>query len=164
MFPPESTFRMEFKPLFLFIYIAGSIAGATSIISWTVLAPSFSDVETYIVLKTVGHYIVFFAPVYSAACAYALTTYFRYVITIDGIGGKSLLGPVRLARWGDIGQMKPVRIGNLHFVRLVTRDRGLPIWLPLFIRDDEAFGGTILQYAPMDNVARSLVRTVHLAA
>ena len=50
MFPPMSTFRMEFKPVFLFIYIAGSIAGSASIILWTQLDPTYSDVRIPVVL------------------------------------------------------------------------------------------------------------------
>jgi len=157
-------FRMEVKPVFLFVYVAASLFGGVSIVLWSLLDPAMTMIPIHVVLDTIGYYVVFFAPVYAAGFALVMSRYFKYLVTTEGIRGQNLLGVSRFAAWEDIGEIRHVRIGNLGFARLHTEDGKLPIWLPLFLNDDEGFGGTILQFAPEDNVTRSLVRTVHLAA
>ena len=158
------SFRMEFKPVFLFVYVVGSLFGAVSIFLWSALDPSMKMIPTYVVLDTIGYYIVFFAPVYAAGFGLVMSRYFKYIITTDGIRGQNLLGVSRFAEWDSIGEIRSVRIANLSFARLLTSDGKSPIWLPLFLSDDEGFGGTILRCAPEGNVTRNLIRTVHLTA
>lgn len=164
MFPPASSFRMQFKPVFLFVYIVGSIGGAAFVVLWRFLDPQLANVESFVLLETIGYYTVFVCPVYAALCAWLMARGFQYKVTPEGIGGAGFFGSKRFAKWEDISTVKPAQVGNLGFVRLVTTDGALPVWLPLFVRDDEGLGGTILEHAPEDSVARSLVRTVHVAA
>lgn len=158
MFPPSSSFRMEFKPVFLFVYIVGSLAGTILLLLWSWLDPRLANVEAYITLETAGYYIVFFSPLYSAFCAWIMSSRFKYEVTENGIGGKGLIGSSRFARWEDLSYVKPISVGNLSFIRIVTTDGKLPVWLPIFMDNNGKLGGTILRWAPQDNVARSMVR------
>lgn len=155
---------MDFRPVFMFVYITGSIMGGLCIMLWAALDPAMRIIPFPIVLDTVGHYIVFFSPAYAALCALVMSRYFCYVVDANGICGQNLLGASRMAEWDSITKITPVKLGNLTFAKLVTNDGKLPVWLPLFVHDEEALGGTILNFAPEDNVTRQLVRTIHLAA
>ncbi len=93
-----------------------------------------------------------------------MSRYFKYVITENGIGGQNLIGASRFVEWDSIAEIRPIKIGNLTFVKLITDDGKPPIWLPLFISDEQVFGGALLECAPENSAIRGLVRTIHLAA
>ena len=160
---PTHGFRMEFKPVFLFTYVLGAIAGSIAIILWRMLDSSLQTVPYAVVLDTIGFYLILIAPFYAGVCGLALSRYFKYVITENGIGAQNLIGASRFVEWDSIAELRPIKIGNLSFVRLVTEDKKPPMWLPLFIDDEQVFGGALLKCAPKDNAIRGLVRTIHLA-
>ena len=161
---PTHGFRMEFKPVFLFTYVTGAIVGSIAILLWRMLDASLQQVPYSVVLDTIGYYLILIAPVYAGISALVMSRYFKYIITDDGIGGQNLLGASRFAYWETIAEIRPIKIGNLTFVKLITDDGKPPVWLPLFISDEQVFGGTLLKCAPEDSAIRGLVRTIHLAA
>ncbi len=157
-------FHMEFKPVFLFTYVTGAIVGSVLIMLWRMLDASLAMIPYSVVLDTIGYYLILIAPFYAGICGLAFSRYFKYVITENGIGGQNLMGASRFVEWDSIAELRPVKIGNLAFVRLVTEEKKPPMWLPLFISDEQIFGGALLECAPEDNAIRDLVRTIHLAA
>ena len=74
------------------------------------------------------------------------------------------MGVSRFVKWDCIVELRPIRFGNLAFVRLQTEESKAPMWLPLFLSDEQVFGGALLDFAPKDNAIRGLVRTIELAA
>ncbi len=161
---PTHGFRMEFKPVFLFTYVLGAIVGSIAIMLWRMVDASLQMVPYSVVLDTIGYYLILIAPFYAGICGLAMSRYFKYVITEDGIGGQNLIGASRFIEWDDIAELRPIKIGNLAFVRLVTEEKKPPMWLPLFINDEQVFGGALLECAPEDNAIRGLVRTIQLTA
>ncbi len=155
---------MEFKPVFLFVYVAGAIAGSIFIGLWRMLDASLQMVPYSVVLDTIGYYLILIAPIYAGLTALVMSRYFKYIITDDGIGGENLFGASRFAHWESIAEIRPIKIGNLSFVKLITDDGKQPVWLPMFISDEQVFGGALLQCAPEDSAIRGLVRTIHLTA
>ena len=161
---PTPGFRMEFKPVFLFTYVLGAIVGSIAIMLWRLLDASLQTIPYSVVLDTIGYYLIFIAPVYAGVCGLVMSRYFKYVITENGIRGQNLIGASRFVEWDSIAELRPITIGNLAFVRLVTEGEKPPMWLPLFISDEQVFGGALLECAPEDSAIRGLVRTIHLAA
>jgi len=161
---PTPGFRMEFKPVFLFTYVLGAVVGSIAIVLWRMLDASLQTIPYAVVLDTIGYYLVLIAPFYAGVCGLAMSRYFKYVITENGIGGQNLIGASRFVEWDSIAELRPIKIGNLAFVRIVTEEKKTPMWLPLFINDEQVFGGALLDFAPEDNAIRGLVRTIHLAA
>lgn len=161
---PTHGFRMEFKPVFLFVYITGAIVGSILILLWRMLDASLQMVPYSVVLDTIGYNLILIAPFYAGVCGLVMSRYFKYVITEDGIGGQNLIGASHFVEWDNIAELRPIKIGNLAFVRLVTEEKKPPMWLPLFISDEQVFGGALLECAPEDSAIRGLVRTIHLAA
>ncbi|MCH8204084.1 MAG: PH domain-containing protein [Candidatus Hydrogenedentes bacterium] len=161
---PTHGFHMEFKPVFLFTYVLGAVVGSIAIMLWRMLDASLQMVPYSVVLDTIGYYLIFIAPFYAGVCGLVMSRYFKYVITEDGICGQNLIGASRFVEWDSIAEIRPIKIGNLAFVRLVTEEKKPPMWLPLFISDEQVFGGALLDCAPEGNAIRGLVRTIHLAA
>ena len=161
---PTHGFRMEFKPVVLFVYITGSIVGSSLIVLWRILDASLQMIPYSVVLDTIGYYLVLVAPFYAGVCGIVMSRYFKYVITENGIGAKNLAGASRFVAWDSIAELRPIKIGNLTFVRLITEDNRSPMWLPLFVSDEQVFGGALLDCAPEDSAIRGLVRTIYLAA
>lgn len=150
-----STFKMDPAPVFLFTYIVGSVACAGLVAVLALTDPAFQQAKVSVVLETIGYILVFFGPPYAALCALIATHYFQYTVTADGIGGQNLLGKSQFVAWSDIAMLKPIRIGNLEFVRLVSGNGARPIWLPMFVRNETAFDNTIMQWAPQGPVAQA---------
>ena len=153
------SYRMEFRPMFLFTYNLTAIGGSLFVWLWARYSASAGDIPTHVILETIGYVAVFFAPPYSALCTFIITRYFRYSISSRGIGGKNAGGSARFISWDSISSVKPIRFGNLTFIRVLTEDNKLPVWMPLFIRSERAFDDSIREHAPEGNVARTLFIT-----
>jgi len=157
MSPTSCSFKMDPAPVFLFAYIAGTALCSLFVGGLAVFDPSFQQAKLSVVLETIGYIIVFFGPPYAALCALVLAHYFKYTVTPEGIGGQNLMGKSTFVAWGDVRELRPARIGNLAFARLVSAEHARPVWLPLFVRNEAALDSSILQWSPKDHVARSLV-------
>ncbi|PCJ56499.1 MAG: hypothetical protein COA73_12000 [Candidatus Hydrogenedentota bacterium] len=149
----EYTFRMDFMPVFLFVYIVGSVLGALAIVSWVSLDPGL-DVERNVMLETVGFYIMLFSPPYSILCAVVMNRYFTYIVSEDGIRGQNLLGKSQFVPWKAIRQINPIHIGNLRYARIVSETEKLPLWFPLFLNDEKIFARSLQELAPEGNAIR----------
>jgi len=154
---------MEFKPVFLFIYIAGSVAGSLFILLWRMVDANLQAVPLYVVLDTIGYYLILVAPLCAGICGLITSRYFKYVISDEGIHAGNLAGASRFVHWDSIAELRPIQIGNLAFVRLVTEDGASPMWLPFFISDEQLFGGALLDCAPKNSAIRNLICTVQVA-
>lgn len=159
MSPTSCSFKMDPAPVFLFAYISGSVVCSAFVASLALFDPAFQQAKLSVVLETIGYIIVFFGPPYAALCALVLAHYFKYTVTPEGIGGQNLLGKSTFVAWSDVTELRPVRIGNLAFARLISADATRPVWLPLFVRNEAALDSSITQWSPQDHVTRSLVRT-----
>jgi hypothetical protein len=149
----EYTFRMDLMPVFLLVYIAGSVFGALAIMAWVTFDPSL-DVKRYVMLETVGFYIAMFSPVYSVLCAVVMNRFYTYSVTSDGISEQKLLGKSQFIPWKAIQKINPVHIGNLRYARIFTDAEKLPLWFPLFLNDEQIFARSLQELAPEDNVIR----------
>ncbi len=151
-----SSFKMDPAPVFLFTYVTGSLACAGFVGVLAVTDPAFQQAKLSVLLETIGYILVFFGPPYAALCALLATHYFQYTVTAEGVGGQNLIGRSQFLRWSDIAAMKRVRIGNLEFIRVMSREGGRAIWLPLFVRNEPAFDATMMQWAPPGHVSHRL--------
>lgn len=147
---------MEPAPVFLFAYIAGCAMCSALVAALAMASPQFSGAKLPVVLETIGYVIVFFGPPYAALCALVLAHYFKYSVTADGVSGQSLLGRPTFVPWTDITAMKPARIGNLEFVRLITASGARPVWLPMFVRHAAGAGGEVTKWGPQFQNLQSL--------
>jgi len=77
-------FRMEFMPVFLFVYIFGSVGGALLVPVWVTLDPTLNG-EPSVLLETIGRIIIFFSPPYAGLCALFMNRYFRYTVSREGV-------------------------------------------------------------------------------
>jgi hypothetical protein len=155
--PESEPYRTEFWPVFLCVYIVGAVGGALFLPLWVWLDPTLS-VRPHVVLEGIGYVAVFFSPPYAALCALFMSRYFTYFVTSEGIGGRSGSGKLRFVPWSQIDEVKPVALGNLRYVRVVTSDDSLPVWLPLFLRNAVDFDSRLTEHAPEDHVVRRLFR------
>lgn len=152
-----SSFKMDPAPVFLFAYITGSVACALFVFLLGIADPAFHQAKLPVLLETIGYLLVYFGPPYAALVSLVTVHYFQYTLTPEGIGGQNLLGKSRFVAWNDIAGLKPIRFGNLEFVRLMSVGGERPIWLPLFVRNEGAFGDTLMQWAPQGHVTHDLV-------
>jgi hypothetical protein len=129
-----STYKVDPAPVFLFAYITGSLACAAFVVFLALFDPAFQSANLPAVLETIGYVLVFFGPPYAAMCSLAMSYYFRYDVTPDGVTGQNLLGRTLFVKWTDVASMKPLRVGNLDFVRVSCRSRAATLWLPMFVR------------------------------
>jgi hypothetical protein len=150
------TFRMEFMPVFLFVYIVGSLGGALLVPLWVAIDPSL-QAGPNMLLETAGHIIMFFSPPYAALCALFMSRYFRYCVSNDGVSVHYLVGKTRTLPWSNIASVHPVKLGNLRYLRIRTHTKEATIWLPLFVRSEQHLGEVIPHFAPEGHAARALV-------
>jgi len=130
----ESSYKVDPAPVFLFAYITGSLGCAAFVVALAMFDPAFQDAKLSVVLETIGYVLVFFGPPYAALSALVMTYYFRYTVTPDGVSGQDLLGRTQFVNWSDVETMKPIRVGNLDFVRVYSRSDGSALWLPMFVK------------------------------
>ncbi len=142
------TFKMETAPVFLFAYIAGTLVCSAFVAVLALTSPEFSDAKLPVVLDTIGYVIVFFGPPYAALAALAMGHYFKYTVTAEGVRGQNLLGEPTFMAWDDIVEMKPARVGNLDFVRLIGISGVRPVWLPMFVRYAAGDSEALVQRSP----------------
>lgn len=156
------TFKMESAPVFLFAYITGSAICAALVVGLALFNPAFSEAQLPVVLETIGYVLVFFGPPYAALFALVMAHYFKYTVTADGVRGQSLMGTPGFVPWTEIIEMKPVRVGNLDFVRLISADGVRPVWLPLFSRHTAGTPAAEIAWGPNVGAAEALglLRTV----
>ena len=93
-------FRMELKPVFLFVYLAGAVVGTTMIVLWRMLDPGLQSVPYAVILDTIGYYLILVAPFYAGLSALVMSYYFKYEISESGIGGRKLHGRLTLREMG----------------------------------------------------------------
>jgi len=147
---------MESAPVFLFAYISGSAVCTAMVVALALFNPAFSDASIPAVLETIGYVLVFFGPPYAALFALVMAHYFKYTVTAEGVRGQSLLGTPGFVPWTEIVEMKPVRVGNLDFVRLINADGTLPVWLPLFSRHAAGTPASEIAWGPNAGAAEAL--------
>jgi hypothetical protein len=128
------TYRVDPAPVFLFAYVAGSLLCSGLVVALAIFDPSFQRAGVPVILETIGYVLVFFGPPYAALCALALTHYFHYEITPVGVKGHSLFGGTLFVEWAKVAGVRPLRVGNLEFVRLVASPDKRTVWLPMFVR------------------------------
>jgi hypothetical protein len=150
------TFKMEPAPVFLFAYITGSVLCAALVAGLSFFDPNFSEARMPVVLETIGYVLVFFGPPYAALFALVMAHYFKYTVTADGVTGQSLLGKPGFVAWADIAEMRPVRVGNLEFVRLISDSGDRPVWLPLFARHASGAEASEIVWGPNAHAAQAL--------
>lgn len=142
------TFKMEPAPVFLFAYVTGSLLCSVFVAVLALTSPEFSDTNLPVVLETIGYVLVFFGPPYAALAALVMGHYFKYSVTAEGVRGQNLLGQPTFVAWDDIAGMKPVRLGNLDFVRLISAAGARPVWLPMFVRYAAGDPGVTVHQSP----------------
>jgi len=120
--------------MFLFAYIAGSVFCSAFVIILPLADSEFRGANLPVVLETIGYVIVLFAPPYAALAAFVMGRVFKYSVTADGVHGQDLMGRSTFMAWTDVVEMKPIRIANLDFVRLISAGDERPLWLPMFVR------------------------------
>lgn len=130
------TYKVDPAPVFLFAYITGSLACSAFVIVLAMFDPAFQNANAPAVLETIGYVLVFFGPPYAALCSLVLTYYFRYDVTPDGVTGQNFFGRTLFVSWSDVSSMKPLRVGNLEFVRVAGRSSQATLWLPMFVRTE----------------------------
>ena len=150
------TFKMEPAPVFLFAYISACVLCSALVAGLALTSPAFSGAKLPVVLETIGYVIVFFGPPYAALSALVMTHYFKYTATAEGIHGQSLLGKPTFVPWTEIAEMRPARIGNLEFVRLISERGARPVWLPTFVRHAAGAPDETEHWAPQFQNLRSL--------
>lgn len=148
------TYKIDPAPVFLFAYVVGAIACSGFVAVLAAFDPAFQQAKLPVVLETVGYVLVFFGPPYAALCALVLTHYFRYEVTADGVSGQSLLGHNVSVAWSDVEAMKPVQIGNLDFMRVISTGRKRAIWLPMFVRAGSPFDEVAQLWTPQAQFMR----------
>ena len=90
------------------------------------------------------------------ACAGMLCFLFRTHVTRDGIHGQDIWGGPRALRWNEVTHIRPRRILNLRYL-VLHRERGAPLWLPLFLRDVQGFLEAVHQHAPDHHPLRAVL-------
>jgi len=65
----------------------------------------------------------------------------------------------RALAWSGIERVERRRLLSLCWLRILARDGGRPLWVPLFLADRAGFAAAVEALAPEDNPVR-----VHLAA
>lgn len=150
------TFRMETAPVFLFAYIVGCALCSALVVGLSLLDPSFSNAKLPVILETIGYVIVFFGPPYAALFALVMAHYFKYTVTADGVLGQSLFGKPGFVAWTDIAELRPVHVGNLDFVRLISANGDRPVWLPLFSRHAAGSDASEIAWGPHAGTAEAL--------
>lgn len=148
-------FRMEFMPVFLFVYIFGSVGGMLLVPLWVTLDPSLAGGPS-VVLETIGHIIIFFSPPYAGLCALFMNRYFRYTVSQEGVQVDYLTGQKRTLPWAEIESVRPITVGNLHYLRIYTRTKDATVWLPLFVRSQQHLDEVIPHFAPEGHAAHSI--------
>ena len=142
-----STYSVDPAPIFLFSYVAGSLACSALVVLLALIDPSFQRAGAPAVLQTIGYVLVFFGPPYAAICALTLARQFKYEVTPEGVVCRGLLGRPSIVLWNDIAATRPIKVGNLEFVRLIPRSPGAAIWLPLFVRGGSTGDGATFLWA-----------------
>ncbi|MFN7140250.1 MAG: hypothetical protein ACK4UN_13020 [Limisphaerales bacterium] len=79
-------------------------------------------------------------------------------ISAEGLQGYSVWGTRRFIRWEGVDCVKRLRLGNLVWLRLFSRENGKVIWLPLFIYDREAFCACLEKYSVAESIKRHFSR------
>ncbi len=150
------TFKMEPAPMFLFAYIAGTVLCSAFVAALALTSPEFSGAKLPVVLETIGYVIVFFGPPYAALAALVMGHFFKYSVTADGVCGQDFMGRPTFMAWSGIAEMKPLRVGNLDFVRLVSNGGARPVWLPMFVRYAAGGGEAAVQRSPQFQALQAL--------
>lgn len=150
------TFKMETAPAFLFAYITGTLLCSAFVAALALTSPEFSGAKWPVVLETIGYVIVFFGPPYAALAALVMGHFFKYTVTADGVCGHDLMGRPTLVAWTEIVEMRPLRVGNLEFVRLISDGGARPVWLPIFVRHAAGRGQATIQHSPQLQALQAL--------
>jgi hypothetical protein len=98
------------------------------------------------------HLLVFAlsAAVGSVAVTVAIRCY-PVELTAGGLRGYDAYGLYRLARWGAITGVRPVRFLGLRYLRVYSTDTPRPRWLPLFLSDMPGFAAEAERLAGPDH-------------
>ncbi len=67
----------------------------------------------------------------STVYSWILSVVFPAAFSADGIYGHSFWGRRRFVRWQDVASVKPIRLGNLRWLRIYAAD-GKITWLAMF--------------------------------
>ncbi len=90
---------------------------------------------------------VFLAALYSAI----IVAHFRIGISSRGIDGHDVFGRRRFVPWALLESAKFINFAGLRYVRLFAEDGARPLWLPLFLSNQDEFERTVQHFAPGEN-------------
>lgn len=80
---------------------------------------------------------------------------FPVIANARGLRARNFWGQAREVAWEDISEVKPIRwLIWTDFVRISTKESRNIVWLPLFLREQNAFEDKIKQWAPLENPLR----------
>jgi membrane associated rhomboid family serine protease len=84
---------------------------------------------------------------------YSLVAIYLYPITIkaQGIRGYNFWGVYSFVAWEEIDRIEPYKSFGLWYLRLFFHNSYAPIWLPLFLQQQEKFNQTIIKFTAPDN-------------
>ena len=145
-------------PIFLFVYIVGSLGGALLVPMWVAIDPAL-QADLNVLLESIGRIIIFFSPPYGALCALFMTRYFRYVISDEGITVHYLTGRNRKLLWNEVTSLDPICIGNLRYMRFTMSTSKMVVWLPLFVRSEQHLDELIARILPKGHPARAVAES-----
>jgi uncharacterized membrane protein len=139
--PPHDafvTFRLRFLPVWLLLLgVGGAVSLLTALLmepyQWLVLKAAMIAAVSGSLLGTVVLLLVY--PVY--ACD-------------RGVRGNDFWGIFHYVDWQKINRVSTGRIGNLVHLKLHAATLRRPIWLPMYIRRQDAFWQIVREHAPSD--------------
>jgi hypothetical protein len=75
----------------------------------------------------------------------------------DGLVGYSFVKAGLAIDWQEITAIRPFSLGGLKYLRLYSKEKRNPIWIPLFLAREREFKQAVLDFSPSNHLIRGFV-------
>jgi hypothetical protein len=130
----EVTYRPAFIPLFLVVFLAGTLCCAFAVLGLQLAEYRTPGVLSFSFLRLLA--IVY---LWAMFCAFVVVWMLSVRVTSAGLRGRTFWGNASAIDWQDVQSVSRIGVPGLRFLRVHSFNGGAPMWLPTFLRKRDEF-------------------------
>ena len=98
--------------------------------------------------------------IFGFVLALLMVFYYKVYVKSSSLRCFNFWGVYREVEWSEINAVKPVNFFGLEYLRVYSPKLSQPLWLPLFLADQEVFTQLVCEYAePKNPLVRALLES-----
>lgn len=150
---PSTRFRLAFLPI-LFVHLAcfPVVAAAFGGYAWLIDEKMASDLVHGDQMPLISCFV--FSSLFLMSCMMGYVGFGSGKVSVSPttLRARSFWGRYYKVSWSEITDVRPITLVHLKYLRVYCAKLPRPLWVPLFLADQEGFNQLIHQYAGPENL------------